>query len=632
MAEDARTVRGDRASGGWGARARPRKELPLGQTIDEVRKAFVCFRRIAAYCRAYRYRLFVLALLAPISAFAPLLTPWLMQLLIDKAYPTRDLRLLGWLCVALLAVDVLSRVFSTASRYNALYVQSALEYRLSFHVFNAIQQLPQSYRDQRGFGVFLVRGGSDVQTVAQSVTRLLPEIVAITVTFIAAIPLMMRLSVEISLIMLAAVPLNYLITAHLTGRVVSLSMAGCTATEKIATFLQETVEGATLSRLFFLSRIRRKQLRELLRERLDIVFATWRTNTFWGQLAALVSAAWSTVLLCGGWYLVFSDRLQLGQAVALGMYVNILTRPFDQLGRLYQSFLADSVAVRRILEVLDAGQSVVQGRSRKVLKTPPRHYELRGLSFGYTPQRLCLQNVDLNLRTGQTIAVVGPTGGGKSTLIRILSGLEDRYTGRFLVDGCDFREVDPNSYLRHVTLVPQTTFFFSGSIRGNLPGNGATSVGHLRKYATILGLDAVIDSTPDGFDTRLGCEGIRLSAGQYQKLAALRAMLKDAHVLLLDEATASMDIESERKLLQGIVALRPPDCLTLLVTHHVSIAAEPWIDEIVVLMNGCIIEKGSHAGLCQSRGFYYHLLSLNQNAFPAGTDPIPRDALCGDRT
>ncbi|HUU16601.1 MAG TPA: hypothetical protein VMW72_05585 [Sedimentisphaerales bacterium] len=127
---------------------------------------------------------------------------------------------------------------------------------------------------------------------------------------------------------------------------------------------------------------------------------------------------------------------------------------------------------------------------------------------------------------------------------------------------------------------------------------------------------SVIDATPEGYDTKLGDQGVRLSVGQYQKLAAMRAILKDASILLLDEVAASMDIESERKLLQGIISLRPPDCLTVLVTHHIPITVEPWVDDIIVLVNGRIAEKGSSAQLWERGGFYHHWLSLIQE--PSG--------------
>ena len=566
----------------------------------------------------------MLSLLSPVTTVASLVSPWLTQLLIDKAYPSRDFVLFGWLCATMLGMSLLSRTLSVISKYHATYVRAFIEYKLSFRVFAAIHRMPQSYREQCGPGVFLVRAGRDVQAVAMSVTQRLPDIVTTVFTFLVAIPLMTKISPGIAAIVLALVPINYLITAHLTGRTVHLSMTAFAVSEKIATYTQETIAGATLCRIFALARMRRKQLAKLLRERLGVAFNLWRTNTIWGELAGLVNTLWSTALLCGGWYLVFTDRLLLGQAVALSMYISVLKRPFEQLALLYQSLLSDSVAARRLLEILDAGQAPAQLTQQKILKVPPRHYELRNLSFGYTEQRLCLRNVNLNLWAGQTIAVIGPTGGGKSTLLRILCGLEERYRGQIIVDGHDLNGIDRNSYLHHVSWVPQSTFFFSESIRSNLPGNGSIVEADLRECASALGLDAVIDAMPEGFDTKLGGSGVGLSDGQYQKLAVLRAVLKDATVLLLDEVTASLDIESERKLLQGVLALRRPGCLTVLVTHHIPITLEPWIDEIVVLVNGRVAEKGSSKQLREKGGFYHHWLDICRDATQDSGTPEPQ--------
>lgn len=585
----------------------------LRRTIAETKGAIACIGAVAIYCYSYRYRFLLLALLSPILSIPPLLTPLIMQLLIDKAYPARDFRLFGWLCAALLALRMLPSLLTPVSGYLSKYIENMLHYKLCFRVFNAIQRLPQSYREEHSSGVFLERATRDVGSVTRNITQLVPQIVRIAFTFLAAIFLMLRLNIGISLLILAVVPVNYLITARLARRLRSLCEAERATDEKITTFTSETIEGAMIARLFYLSRFRRKKLKQLLREHLRIVFATWRASTFWGQLGGLISITWGMVLLCGGWYLVFTNRLQLGEAVALGMYVNILARPFQQLARVYETLMTSSVSARRVLEILNARHSAVQGGAQKALVMPPRHFELHKVSFAYKEGQACLCDLDLCLKAGRTVAVVGPSGAGKSTLIRILSGLDDRYQGRFLVDGYDFREINHYSYLHHVSLVPQTTFFFSDSIRNNLcSGNGSISTESLQKYASILGLDEVISSTPEGYDTKLGSDGIRLSAGQYQKLAVFRAILKDASVLLLDEVTSSMDIESERKLLQGIVALRPQGCVTLLVTHNIAITTEPWIDEIIILVNGRIAERGSCAELREKRGFYHHWLSLDK--------------------
>jgi len=591
------------------------RRVSLRRVVSEAREAIGAMRRLGSYYYPYRYRLALLLLLSPTRYIRSLLTPLLVQLVIDRAYPARDFGLLGILCLSLLLLQVISSALSVISDYVVTYVRTLLQHRLTLRVFGAIQRLPQSYREEHATGMFLVRAGDDVQSVAQGMTQLLPQLAAVVSTFVVAAVMMMRLSMGITLFIIAVVPTNYLITIRLTSRLMHFNELTRKLAEEVTTFTSETVEGAALARLFSLHRQRFQRFKHILRDRVSVTFMAWRTGSFWGTLSTLVQATWGTILIGGGWYMVFTDRLTLGEAVALGMYIGLISQPFQQLGHLYQALLMNSVAARRVYEVLDASQTRDRHKDSTVLTSPPCTYELRNLSFGYRQGQLCLDNLNLSLQAGNTVAVIGPSGAGKSTLIRILAGLDDRYQGRFLVDGHDLQDINRDSYVRYVSLVPQTSFFFSGTIHDNLPGNGTLSSERLRQFAAALGLDEAIDATPEGFDTRLGWDGIRLSAGQYQKLATLRAILKDASVLLLDEVTASMDVESERRLMQGIVRLRPQHCLTLLITHHIAITTEPWIDEIVVLMDGRVVEKGSYAELWAQHGLYHHWLSLSQAAF-----------------
>jgi len=297
------------------------------------------------------------------------------------------------------------------------------------------------------------------------------------------------------------------------------------------------------------------------------------------------------------------------------MYISVLTRPFKQLANVYKSLMTSSVSAERVLEILNKSRRRKIKGGRRILTRSPKHFELCNVSFEYRQGSPCLCNLDLSLQIGETVAVVGPSGAGKSTLIRLLSGLDDRYSGRFLVDGNDFREINIDSYLHHVSLVPQNIFFFSASIGENLsPNNISVSTNNIQERATILGLDDIINSMPEGYDTELGGKGVRFSSGQYQKLATLRAILKAASILLLDEITSSMDIESAQRLLKGIIELRPKKCVTLLTTHHIRLTTEPWIDRIVVLADGKIMEMGTSEQLCQKHGLYYQWLNLDKGS------------------
>jgi ATP-binding cassette subfamily B protein len=584
----------------------------LMNNLARTRQSIKTIRAIAAYGRPYRRCLYLLAAASPLRSVPSLITPLIMQMMIDKAYPQRDLALLGWLCLAIVILDVIPLLIDGVTGYIDTYVNCLFSHKLTLRVHRGILHTPQSFLETHGPGMFLERASRDVAAVVRCVTQLLPKSVLIGFTFCAAVPLMMRVSIEISLIIVAVVPVNYLISACLTGRVIAMIQERRTISERLTTFFSETIRGSMLVELFSLGHLRRRRLSALLREYTSNSFAFWRKATLWTQLSGLISRVWGATLLCLGWYLVFSDRLQLGQAVALGMYISVLSRPFEQLEQLYTSLMTDSVSAQRVLELLHEGGGKDSPGNIVIQAAPPRHYELRGLSFAYGDNPPVLKDVHLSLRPGQTVVVVGPTGGGKSTLIRILCGLDDKYEGEFLVDGRERREIDPGSYLRHMSLVPQTTFFFSDSIRGNLPGGEWLAEADLQSCAASLGVRDVIAAAPRGYDTVLGCQGVQFSSGQYQKLAVLRAILKDASLLLLDEVTASMDIESERRLLRGIMSVRPAMSAMVMVTHHIAVTTEPWVDQIVVMSDGRIVEKGSYMELRKKEGLYHHWLRLTE--------------------
>jgi len=597
-----------------GYESRPREcgredREPAIRTLSEMRSALGCIRAVTDYGHPCRMRMIALAVMEPLKSLSVLLTPLITQLVIDQAYPSRNLLLLLALFAAKMGLEVVDNVIAIASGYLETYLASLLQYRLSLRVCDAILHMPLSYREEHASGMLLERANADVAGIVSTVVQLMPQIATITFTFVVAAVLMMKISIGVSLIILLVVPLNYWITTRMTRRLVALNIQARALAERLTTFTSEMIEGATITQVFCWTRARRRKCAALLRTHLVTRFALWRTRIFWGRFNTLVNGAWGVVLLCGGWYLVFTNHLQLGQAVALGMYASILWQPFRQLERLYESILSNSVSSQRVLEILDERQPAASTIQRATCRVAPRCLRLRDLSFGYQRGRPCLQGINLELRAGQTIAIVGPSGAGKSTLLRILCGLDDRYAGEFLVDGQEFRGIRPDSYFRHTALVPQNNVFFSESIRDNLLCDGMVSEERLQKYVEILGLTQVIATSPQGYETKLGWQGIRLSAGQYQKLAVLRALLKPASILLLDEITSSMDIESERQLLQGIAVLRSPKCLALLVTHHILVTAESWIDQIIVLDGGRVQEVGSCEELLGRRGLYFQWVS-----------------------
>jgi ABC-type multidrug transport system fused ATPase/permease subunit len=339
-------------------------------------------------------------------------------------------------------------------------------------------------------------------------------------------------------------------------------------------------------------------------------FSIWRVQLIYGRMSWAVSYFWGILLTFGGWYLVFQDRLTLGDAVALGMYIPLLLRPAQQLLGLYQSLIASSVPAQRVTEVLDEARKTNMVSAHDGFRLT-EGVRLQGVRFAYRDNAWCLNNISLDLKFGETVVIVGATGSGKTTLMRLLAGMFDTYEGDILADGVPLSSIRTSSYQANVAMVMADNFFFSGSIMENMRMAGPKiEESQVREAAKILALDKWLESLPNGYDTRLGVGGIRLSSGQTQKIAVLRALLKKPRLLLLDELTSAMDVESERRILDGLQVLRPTANMTILTTHRLALTREPWVNKIVVLDNGAVVEQGSIDELYTRNGEYRRLMEL----------------------
>jgi ABC-type bacteriocin/lantibiotic exporter with double-glycine peptidase domain len=263
-----------------------------------------------------------------------------------------------------------------------------------------------------------------------------------------------------------------------------------------------------------------------------------------------------------------------------------------------------------LTEVLD--EAAEAGRKpRKKEHKISENVLLDHVTFSYPESNWELKDLSLDLRVGTSTVVIGATGSGKTTLLRLLAGTYDTYQGDIRADRVSLKDADLTSYLQNVAMVMPENFFFSGSIMENMMiARPHLTEDDVKHTAQTLGLHEWLESLSHGYDTLLGVGGIRLSSGQMQKISVLRALLKEPTILLLDEITSAMDVESERKVLDGLVALRPNDCITVITTHRLTLAAEPWVDHIVVLDDGVVREQGPPKQLYDTHGKYYELMNL----------------------
>jgi ABC-type bacteriocin/lantibiotic exporter with double-glycine peptidase domain len=537
--------------------------------------------------------------------------PQLTRQIIDKAYPARDLKLFLVISAAMVGINLASAVLQAIQSYYAAYVSNVVSFRVRMQVFRAIHHVPIQYAEGHHTGSIIERTSTDAEAAANGIVSVVPQFASLLLATGVAVILMMKINLTLTCLILLCVPVYLAFNIILTGKLGNLESEMRRRADQLTALAEEAIRGIPTAKLFGAGKWLSCSYRKSLRDKVLIAFGIWRAQLIFGRLGWAVTYGWGVVLTCGGWYLVFQDRLLLGEAVALGMYIPLLLRPAEEAMRMYRSLMSSSVAAQRIASLITASQNS-KGTARRL--PPPNfgHICLRGVTFAYPRGSPCLRSISLEFENGRTTVVLGPTGSGKTTLLKLLAGFYEGYDGEITVEGHRLKNIRIQDYQANVAMVMAENFFFSGSIMENLQiARSQVREDEIRRAADLLGIDRMIQATPRGYQTRLGVGGVRLSSGQCQALALLRALLKKPKLLLLDEVTSAMDIESERTVLDGIQQLRPGNCATVITTHRLAITLEPWVDHVAVLGNGEILERGSASELFSRNGKYRKLMGLS---------------------
>jgi ABC-type bacteriocin/lantibiotic exporter with double-glycine peptidase domain len=566
--------------------------------------------RLRSVVRRYRRHLIGLGLLTSAASLQPLITPQVTRQIIDVAYPARDFGLFFLLSAFIVGLNLITAVIESLATYLSTYVNNLIAFRIRMKVFHALNRVPVSYVESHQSGMFLERIAGDADQTSGMLSAIIPQVISLLLTTVMTLVMMANISPLVTVLVLAIVPIYYLISSILALKLRVWQQQIRIKDEQLTTGAVEAIQGVPTARIFGIASWLKRLYTGLLRDKIKMSFGIWRVQLIYGRMSWAVSYFWGILLTFGGWYLVFKDRLTLGDAVALGMYIPLLLRPAQQLLGLYQSLVASSVPAQRVSEVLNEARKTNAVTTHDGFRIT-EGVRLRSVMFAYRDNAWCLNNISLNLKFGDTVVVVGATGSGKTTLLRLLAGMFDTYEGDILADGIPLSSIRTSSYQANVAMVMADNFFFSGSIMENMCMAGEKiEETQVKKAAKTLGFDKWLESLPNGYDTRLGVGGIRLSSGQTQKIAVLRALLKKPRLLLLDELTSAMDIESERRILDGLQVLRPTESIMILTTHRLALTREPWVSKIVVLDNGAIAEQGSIDELYIRNGEYRRLMEL----------------------
>ncbi|HEX6699990.1 MAG TPA: ABC transporter ATP-binding protein [Gaiellaceae bacterium] len=541
-------------------------------------------------------------LAATATALAP---PFLAKYALDDALRNRGSTRLYVIVAIFLAAGLASWGMTYAQTYLTGWVGERILADLRTRLFGHLQRLSLGFYERNRAGVIISRLTNDVEALDQLVTDGVSSLVQNTLTLVGTAILLFVLDWRLALATLAVIPFMSLATAIFRSR---SSRAYAAVRERlglVTATLAEDIAGMRVVQAFTRERENQRNFRAVAERYRDSNMQTVVLNGLYFPFVDLLSSIALAVVLGYGGHLYFSSAVTIGTLFAFMLYVQNFFDPVQQLSQLYNTFLSATAALDKIMGVLDEEPEVQDRPAARDLARIAGHVRFEQVRFRYGRGEEVLHGIDLDVPAGTTVALVGHTGAGKSTIAKLLARFYDTTAGRISIDGIDVRDVKQASLRRQLGVVPQEGFLFAGTLRANIAfGRPGATDAEIRMAAQAVGAHEFVMRLEDGYETELQERGTRLSLGQRQLVAFARALLADPRILILDEATSSVDIGTERRIEAALRRLLA-DRTAFIIAHRLSTIRDA--DLIVVLEHGRVIEQGTHQELLARRGLYTSL-------------------------
>lgn len=564
--------------------------------------------RLLNYLKPYTKTLVPVAVVAMlVNMIVRLSVPIIIgQYVVDTAIANRDISLLTYLIIGI-SVLYLANFIANRFRIRTVNVLGQRTiHDLRKELFSHVQRLSHNFFDNRSAGSILVRILNDVNSLQELFTNGIINLLMDIIMLVGIIVILFALSPQLALAVLVILPIMFYISTKLRRNIRHSWQDVRIQKSRLNSHLNESIQGVRITQSFVQEEENTQYFKGVNGSNFEKERLAMKKSAYFGPFVEMSNAIGTVILIAYGSHLIINGAFAIGTFVSFAFYLGMFWEPISRLGQIYNQLLVAMASSERIFEFLDEQPNVEEKKNAKTFNDMQGHIAFDHVKFSYDDERVALHEISIDIKPGSTVALVGHTGSGKSTIANLISRFYDPTEGKVKIDGYDLRDMKVQNLRSNISVVLQDTFIFSGSIMDNIRfGRPEANDEEVIESAKIVGAHEFILRLADGYDTEVEERGNILSAGERQLLSFARALLADPKILILDEATASIDTEAEmkiqealRKLLNGRTAI--------MIAHRLSTIREA--DNIIVLENGRILEQGNHDELIEQEGEYYSLV------------------------
>ncbi len=574
------------------------------------------FSKILHYAKPYRKGIVFAFLCLVVTSLITLYLPLLVRNMINVVVVEKNASALNNLTLDIIGVIAFQMVFGITQNYILGFVGNRMTADFRMDLFNHIQSLSLRFFQERRVGEIISRMSNDISVIQKALVSIPVAVLRQSITLVGGLASGGDRNWKLSGVILIVLP-PLMLFARIFGKRLR-TLAGQVQDQLARTMvvLEEVFSSIKVVKSYNREEYEKKRFEEGIEAAFDAEVKKVKVSAFFGPFVLFLTFLVSALLIWYGGRQVMAGTTTPGELAAFFLYAIIIAGPIGTFVRLYTQIQEALGAIRRVYEILETRPLIVDPENPVAFDQVQGGIEFDHVSFGYNKDIPVLKDVSLQVRPGEQVALVGPSGAGKSTVIQLVHRFFDVDEGAIRIDGHDIRDTELKTFLNHVALVPQETLLFGGTIRENiLYGKLDATDEELDQAARFANAYDFIKDLDQGYDTVVGEKGVKLSGGERQRIAIARALLKNPKILILDEATSSLDNQSEM-LIQDALENLMQDRTTLIIAHRLSTVHNA--DRIIVLDKGRVVESGNHKELMANAGLYYKLYTLR-----AFEDPVP---------